>query len=63
MATIKVESLPRTFARPFYVKVDGQELKTPTGRTKFFADHTDAYKAGERHATINRKSAAAAPAA
>lgn len=60
MATIKVESLPRTFARPFFVKVDGQELKTPTGRTKFFATEADAFKAGEKHASATKKNVAAA---
>lgn len=58
MATIKVESLPRTFVRPYYVKVDGKELKTPTGRTKFFSAYANAYKAGEKHASINHKNAA-----
>lgn len=58
MDTIKVESLPRNFARPYYVKVGGLELKTPTGRTKFFATFDGAYKAGEKHAGINQKNAA-----
>lgn len=57
MTTIQVESLPRTFARPYYVKVDGKELKTPTGRTKFFSAYANAYKAGEKHASLNRKNA------